>query len=734
MNLSARCIALCSFLTLLVIPLHANVRLPSIISDHMVLQSGEPASVWGWADPDEKVTVSILGQSKEATAGPDGKWAVKLDKLAPSPQPTTLTVAGKNTITVNDVVAGEVWVCSGQSNMALRVLGTKDSDKEIPAANHPMIRMFFVRSDGSRTQEDNCMGAWQVCSPETVGLFSATAYYFGKTLNASLNSPVGLINSSVGGTRIEAWTSAAAQKAEPALAERVAQYEKDAAAFNPEAAKAKYEKDLVEWKVRAEQAKAAGQPPLHPLMEPISARLKQGRELGVLFNAKIAPLVPYTIKGAIWYQGEANSSPDRAPLYGKQLAVLIQDWRSRWGYDFPFGVVQLTNFDGGAGRDWPLMRENQLKNLQVKNTGLAITIDIGDKSQIHALNKPEVGRRLALWALGDVYGQKIPSSSGPIPDGNETKGGEIVVKFKHADEGLVAKDGDLKGFLIAGDDRQWKPASAKIEGDTVVISSPEVPKPAAARYAWANFPECNLFNGAGLPASPFRTDDWVDPVVASAPGAAEGGDAESEGPAAPAAKQPAQPKAAAPAPEQVAPSATVAEGNNILKNGDFSEPINTSKKRGVWMLNTAAEKGSASAYNLATNGFAVSGGTLEADLSLLNPAATAKINEVTLSQVINALEPGKHYQFSFEASSSEAGNRIQVGVGVTTSGLGDMAVGLSRQMVDLGTEYKRYAYDFTATAPPAAGPDPMKFTRVDVRFGNAHGKVSFRDFRLVETN
>lgn len=711
--------------------LQAAVRLPAIISDHMVLQAGGTAAVWGWADPGEQVTVSVAGQSKSATAGADGKWRVQLDKLDPSSQPQTLTVAGTNTLTVNDVLIGEVWLGSGQSNMALRVQGTLNSEAEIAAANHPLIRLFTVRSDGSATPQDNCVGVWQICSPETVGLFSATSYYFGRELHKALGTPVGLINSSVGGTRIEAWTSAEAQKAAPELKERVAEYEQAAASFNPEAAKAKYEKDLAAWKVKADTIKASGGTPPRAPMDPIASRSKQGRELGMLFNGKIAPLIPFGIRGAIWYQGEANSQPGRAELYEKQLPILIQDWRARWGCDFAFAWVQLVNFDGGPGRDWPVIREGMLKTLKVKNTGMAIAIDIGEANNIHPINKPEVGRRLGLWALGSVYGQKVPTVSGPLPAGHEIRGSEIAVSFQHADQGLKARDGELKGFVIASDDRQWKPATAKIEGNTVIVSNPDVKQPAAVRYAWENNPDCNLYNGAGLPASPFRTDDWKDPVSQTAPAAA---DAKAETPQPAQKPQPEIPVAPKPAAPKPSPGGTgntsSAGGANLLKNSDFSSPINKSMGRGEWIL-TVMNSDRAKPFATASSGYSIKNGTLELDMAELNPEQKLQRNMVRLGQFVSALSPARRYQLSFEARASEPGI-IRVAVGVVTSGNGDTEGGLPIQQVDLGAEFKPYQYDFAPAELVSNKADPQKFTRVEFRLGETQGKIFFRNIRLVE--
>jgi sialate O-acetylesterase len=318
--------------------------------------------------------------------------------------------------------------------------------------------------------------------------------------------PVGLINSSVGGTPIESWIAANAQRQVPELR---LQFEADARAhseFDEDRARADFQRALDRWKQLQAKAKAEGRPAPQRPRDPLEARNRRGGP-GGLFNGKIAPLIPYAIRGAVWYQGEANSHPSRSGLYQYQLPLLVTDWRQGWADEFPFAWVQLPNFRR-AGEDWSLVREGMLKSLRLPGTGMAITVDIGEPDDIHPRNKQEVGRRLALWALGDVYGRQV-STSGPLPAGHEVRGREVVVAFTHADGGLVAQGGEpLKGFLIAGDDRQWKPATARIAGETVIVSHPELERPLAVRYAWESDPQCNLFNAAGLPASPFRTDDW----------------------------------------------------------------------------------------------------------------------------------------------------------------------------------------------------------------------------------
>jgi sialate O-acetylesterase len=316
-----------------------------------------------------------------------------------------------------------------------------------------------------------------------------------------------VINSSVGGTPIESWISEDAQNRDPEVKKYLDQQHKPAAGTDPAAEKAKYEKALANWKAAAAKAKKAGQKVPRAPRDPVALRERKSNVAG-LFNGMIAPLIPYAIRGGIWYQGEANSAPEKAPFYQYQLPCLVQDWRARWGQgDFPFAWVQLPNYDT-SGRDWPTMRECMMKTLKVPNTGMAITIDVGEARDIHPKNKQAVGKRLALWALGTVYGQKGPIS-GPLPDGCEFRGSEGVLKFKYTDGGLTAKGGDLKGFTIAGSDKKFVPAKARIEGNQVIVSSPDVKQPAAVRYAWQNYPDCNLYNGADLPASPFRTDDWA---------------------------------------------------------------------------------------------------------------------------------------------------------------------------------------------------------------------------------
>jgi len=491
----------------------AAIKLPAIISDHAVLQRQTKVPIWGWAAPSEEITVTVAGQSQTTKAGADGKWRVDFKDLTGA-GPQTLTIKGaSDTVTINDILIGEVWLGSGQSNMAFTVNRAIDFDKEKAAATTPEIRCFTERSDPSKTPQEEGKGTWVICSPDTVGSFSAALFFCGREIHKELKVPVGLINSSVGGTPIESWIAVSAQEATPELKGFAEAQAKAAAAVDPAVAKARYEKALAAWKEKVAAAKAEGKKPEGRAPQDPEVVLKKKGNIGGLFNGKINPLIPYAIRGALWYQGEANSAPGKSAFYQYQLPLLVKDWRARWGYEFPFAWVQLPNFTRGEG--WCEVREAMLKTLALPKTGMAVTLDIGDPKNIHPTNKQEVGHRLALWALGAVYGKDV-ATSGPLPAGHEIKDNAVIVKFSHTNGGLIAKGGgDLKGFTLAGEDKQWHPAQAKIEGDKVTATSADVAHPTALRYAWQDNPDCNLFNGAGIPATQFRTDDW--PLNTAAP-------------------------------------------------------------------------------------------------------------------------------------------------------------------------------------------------------------------------
>lgn len=501
----------------------ADVRLPAIISENAVLQQDMKVPIWGWADPNEKVRVTaapiqaLVGTGKislsaKTTADKRGRWRVDLGPF-PAGISLVLNVRGKNRIQVQNILVGEVWLCSGQSNMAMTVARCDNFDKEKAEANYPAIRMFRVTNNPQAKPQDDVKGRWIICSPKTVGGFSATAYFFGRDLYKKLKHPIGLINSSVGGTAIESWTSMKVQKNRQDLQpifERWAMMVKN---YDAEAAKARYQKQLAVWKKRAAKARAAKKKVPRRPRPPIDPRTNRNRP-AQLYNGMIAGLIPYAIRGAIWYQGEHNArNEESAELYTVQLPLLAKDWRTRWGQgDFPFYWVQLPNFRKRvaapvqAGSGWAMMRESMLESLKtIPNSGMAITIDAGDATDIHPKNKQAYGNRLAHLALANVYHKDV-AASGPIYSGSRIDKGKIIISFNHTDGGLKAKGGELRGFAIRSKDGDWQPAQAKIEGNHVIVWNPNIPNPAAVRYAWADNPETSLYNAAGLPASPFRTD------------------------------------------------------------------------------------------------------------------------------------------------------------------------------------------------------------------------------------
>lgn len=485
----------------------AEITLPSVIGDNMVLQQKTDAAIWGRAEPGEKVSVegSWVGCCAESVvADADGHWIVRI-QTPPAGGPFKLRIKGKNVIELRNVMSGEVWFSGGQSNMDMPLQGygndqpTSGGSEEIFTADYPNIRLFNVEPWKASTKPQfTCPGEWQECNPGTVGVFSAIAYIFGKEIHQYTDVPVGLIHSCVGGTPLETWMKPEVIEADPEFKKidpAFVQDRNDWIANNPEF-EGKPESDL-------------------------PYQLRDFERPGRFYNGMIAPLVPYTIKGAIWYQGEGNA--ERAHQYERLFPAMIESWRVEWGQgDFPFYFVQLPNFlrhSPGVEinyekpavpqpHPWAELRNAQFMTLSEENTGMAVTIDIGDANNIHPANKIDVGKRLSLWALAKEYGKDIPYS-GPLYKAMKIEGGGIRIFFDHTDGGLVAKGGRLEGFAIAGKDERFAWADAVIDGDTVLVSTADIKNPVSVRYAWELFPLCNLYNGADLPASPFRTDDWT---------------------------------------------------------------------------------------------------------------------------------------------------------------------------------------------------------------------------------
>jgi sialate O-acetylesterase len=489
--------------------LSAGVRPAAVFSDHMVLQQGRPVPIWGTARPGQEVVVEFSGQRKSTKAGRDGRWHVELHPLPAASEGRDLVVSSTSaeSLTLTDVLVGEVWLCSGQSNMAWTVreagISVKNATEEVAAANYPLIRQLKVPKANSREPATGFSAKWTVCSPAAVGGFSGVAYFFARDLLQKLNVPIGILNASYSGTPIEAWLSKETFATDPACTparERFAETEKN---WPEMLAAYRAEKDA--WNKEAEAAKAAG-------TKPATAAPRQPVGPGhpyspvTVYNAMLHPLIPYALRGVIWYQGEGNVK--HAEEYQGLFAALIKQWRGQWGQgEFPFYFVQLANFKGDRPEpNWPWLREAQAKTLALPNTGMAVTIDIGDANDIHPRNKQDVGRRLAALALAKTYGKNIVEISGPVMTRGDREGGAFVISFDHAG-GLHLK-GEPQGFLVAGADRVFHPAEARIQNEKLYLTSAMVKEPVAARYAWENAPVACLFNEAGLPAAPFRTDTW----------------------------------------------------------------------------------------------------------------------------------------------------------------------------------------------------------------------------------
>lgn len=488
---------LCLALFLAALSAHAEVSLPKVFSSHMVLQRDMPIHVWGLAAPGEKVAVDFHNSNASATADNLGRWSVYLPAQPAGGGPYTLTVRAANTITLDDILLGDLWLASGQSNMEMPLAGfpnapLKDSEKEIAAANHPEIRLLLVDRDTSEYPLDDVKSAkgWSLCTPETARSFSAAAYFFARDIQEHQHVPIGLIDSTWGGTPAEAWVSLIGLSADAGLMP----------VFAARADRMARESSEQRLDALVKQAKAEGRTPpkqgYHP--NPLSYGPSN------LFNAMIAPFTPLPIRGVIWYQGETNSKLNTVELYNHLFSALIQDWRREWRQgDFPFLFAQISAYQSTPEENWGLLRDAQRRTLSLANTGMAVTIDIGNETNVHPADKQTVGTRLALLARNNVYGENL-TASGPLFRLAYPEGNTMHVWFDYA-EGLTTHGAPPQGFEIAGSDGHFVPATARIEGNSIVASSPSIPEPRYVRYAWPNFPANNLYNGAGLPASTFTS-------------------------------------------------------------------------------------------------------------------------------------------------------------------------------------------------------------------------------------
>ncbi len=476
----------------------AAIELPNVIGSNMVLQRDLPVPIWGWGDPGEKVVVNFAGQNKKTTADENGEWMVKLNKLSASLTPSTLLIKGTNEIKLDNILVGEVWICSGQSNMEWAVNQSLNAQEEIAAANHPNIRLFNVPGHTLHpTPQRKGQGQWEVCTPQSIPGFSAVGYAFGRRIQQSINVPIGLIGSNWGGTRIEPWTTEQGFRSVPQLIQQANQ-----------------SRDYTE-----ETEVKASMP-------------------SVIYNSMVHPLTPFAMRGAIWYQGESNGNEGES--YYQKKHALVNGWREAFqNPNLAFYWTQLCSWDHGGihkyvrkgevdkhawAKDWGPLREAQFKALDIPNSGMAVIIDLADAhnpSDIHPRNKQDVGWRLAQWTLHQTYGKKELIPSGPLLAKQEIEKDKIRLSFNYTGRGLMVgekkgteptkplPDGKLAEFEIAGADKQWFPADALIDGKQVVVSSPQVENPVAVRYAYYICPiQANLYNQEGLPASPFRTDNW----------------------------------------------------------------------------------------------------------------------------------------------------------------------------------------------------------------------------------
>jgi len=484
----------------------AETMLASPFTDHAVLQREIAVPVWGKATPGEAITVSFRGQKVSTTTGANGSWAVRLAPMAATAEGGDLIVSGASTMTLHDVVVGEVWIASGQSNIEWPLSMARDGKADVSAANSPLIRHLKIEKTPSDLPAESVKtSGWQTATPQTAGGFSAIGYYFAQALAENLKVPVGIVNSSWGGTPIESWLAKPELEKSSAWHRFEAEWKEALKVFPQKSAE--YPALDIAWRKADEEERATGKKNVLPWPQP-PVGPGTAYAPGGLFNGMILPLTPYAFRGVLWYQGESNVG--RHAEYRDLLPRMIKSWRTVWPEgDFPFFIVQIPNYADGdpTGRKWAELRDAQESALKLPATAMATTIDVGDASVIHPTNKKPVGERLALIALHQIYDQRSVEWAGPTVQSIQTEGAIVRVKFTHA-TGLISRKAPVSGFEVAGADKVFYRAAAAIEGDTVRVSAPKITAPVAVRYAWTNDPPVSLYNSAGLPAAPFRSDDW----------------------------------------------------------------------------------------------------------------------------------------------------------------------------------------------------------------------------------
>ncbi len=509
-------------LTGLALTARAELKLPAIIGDNMVLQQQQANPIWGWDAPGTEVTVTFAGQTKTAKADDKGKWTVKLDPVPVNAKPAVLAIKGSSTRELKNVLVGEVWICSGQSNMGFTVDRTWDADLDVAQAKYPLIRLISVPQVGTQEIQDDFKGQWEECSPANVGAFTAVGYHYGRILHEMLGVPVGLIDNAWGGSACEAWVRRDLLENDPRFKPLVERFKKIEDSFSQEAFDkqvADHQKKVDAWVVARREALKAGKPvPANPPRAPQNMMTGQKRP-GNLYAGVLHPTIGYGIKGVVWYQGESNSA--QAKEYRELFPFMIQHWRNEWKQgDFPFYWVQLADFKAyqtePGDSDWAELREAQTLTMsKLPKTGQCIITDLGEANDIHPKNKRDVAERLARWALANDYGQKVVYRSPELKDA-KFDSGKALLTFTHAPNGLRTVDvDDAQGFAICGEDHKWVWAKASIIGGSkkgtnqIEVSSPAVAKPVGVRYAWADNPVCNVYSAEGLPVTPFRTDDFM---------------------------------------------------------------------------------------------------------------------------------------------------------------------------------------------------------------------------------